>query len=94
MALVLVAVVGALVHRPLSRVPENTMKFSVGLMLATFGIFWSVEGTGIDWPGADVAILGILLFLTLISLGLVVVFRQLHQRQALAAASTVWEIER
>jgi uncharacterized membrane protein len=87
-ALVLVVVVGALVHRPLSRVPENTMKFSVGLMLATFGIFWSVEGTGIDWPGADVAILGILLFLTLISLGLVVVLRQLHQRQALAAAST------
>jgi uncharacterized membrane protein len=87
-ALVLVVVVGALVHRPLSRVPENTMKFSVGLMLATFGIFWSVEGTGIDWPGADVAILGILLFLTLISLGLVAVLRQLHQRQALAAAST------
>src|SRR5204862_880697 len=40
-ALALVALVGALVHRPLSRVPENTMKFSVGLMLATFGIFWS-----------------------------------------------------
>ena len=46
-ALVLVVIVGALVHQPLSRVPENTMKFAVGLMLATFGIFWSVEGTGL-----------------------------------------------
>jgi len=54
-ALLLVVVVGALIHQPLSRVPENTMKFAVGLMLTTFGIFWSVEGTGIAWPGADVA---------------------------------------
>jgi hypothetical protein len=43
-ALVLVVIVGALVHQPLSRVPENTMKFAVGLMLATFGIFWSLRG--------------------------------------------------
>ena len=47
-ALVLVVVVGMLVHEPLRRVPENTMKFAVGVMLATFGIFWSVEGTGIE----------------------------------------------
>jgi S1-C subfamily serine protease len=57
----------ALVDQPLSRVPENTMKFAIGLMLAAFGIFWSVEGTGIAWPGADVAILYNLAFLTLIS---------------------------
>lgn len=87
-ALLLVVVVGALVHRPLSRVPENTMKFSVGLMLATFGIFWSVEGTGIQWPGADVAILGILGFLTLVSLGLVAVLRRMRDQQTLIAAST------
>jgi len=80
LALALVVVVGAFVHRPLSRVPENTMKFSVGLMLSTFGIFWSVEGVGIDWPGQDVAILGILAFLTVASVGLVALLRRLHDR--------------
>jgi uncharacterized membrane protein len=86
-ALVLVVIVGALVHQPLSRVPENTMKFAVGLMLATFGIFWSVEGTGMVWPGADVALLGIFVFLTLVSLGLVAVLRRMYERQALIAAN-------
>jgi len=80
LALALVVIVGALVHRPLSRVPENTMKFSVGLMLSAFGIFWSVEGVGIDWPGQDVAILGILAFLTVASVGLVALLRRLHDR--------------
>src|SRR6266508_2891368 len=87
LALGLVAVVGALVHQPLSGVPENTMKFAVGLMLSTFGIFWSVEGTGIDWPGGDVAILGILIFLTLAALGLVVALRRRHERATLTTAS-------
>jgi uncharacterized membrane protein len=86
-ALVLVVAVAALVHQPLSRVPENTMKFAVGLMLATFGIFWSVEGTGMAWPGADVALLGILAFLTLVSLGLVAVLRRMSARQALMATN-------
>jgi uncharacterized membrane protein len=63
------------------------MKFAVGLMLATFGIFWSVEGTGMAWPGADVALLGILAFLTLVSLGLVAVLRQMSARHALIAAN-------
>jgi uncharacterized membrane protein len=86
-ALALVAVVGALVHRPLSHVPENTMKFSVGLMLSTFGIFWSVEGVGVDWPGADVAIFGILLFLTIVALALVGILRRLHGRERAGAIS-------
>jgi uncharacterized membrane protein len=85
-ALALVALIGALVHRPLSRVPENTMKFAVGLMLTTFGIFWSVEGAGIEWPGADIAILGILAFLSLVSLGMVIILRRLHERHVLTAA--------
>ena len=85
-ALVLVAAIGALVHRPLSQVPENTMKFSVGLMLTTFGIFWSVEGTGIKWPGADIAILGILAFLTLVSVGLAAALRRSRERHTLVAA--------
>jgi uncharacterized membrane protein len=59
-ALVLVAVVGIAVRAPLTRVPENTMKFAVGVMLTTFGIFWSTEGVGADWPGGDIALLFVL----------------------------------
>jgi len=55
-ALVVVVVVGALVRHPLSRVPENTLKFAVGVMLTSFGTFWAGEGVGIDWPGADGAL--------------------------------------
>ena len=85
-AVVLVSGAGFLAHHPLSRVPENAMKFAVGLMLTTFGIFWAGEGIGIDWPGADAAILAILAFLTLFSLTQV---KWLSQRaQRLAAAGT------
>lgn len=45
--------VGAIVHRPLSQVPENTLKFGVGVMLSAFGVFWTGEGLGIQWPGQD-----------------------------------------
>jgi uncharacterized membrane protein len=53
----LVLLVGSLVHRPLSRVPENTLKFGVGVMLSAFGVFWTGEGLGLDWPGHDLALL-------------------------------------
>jgi uncharacterized membrane protein len=62
-ALVVVVTVGALVRQPLSRVPENTLKFGVGVMLTSFGTFWAGEGVGIDWPG-DEASLGALIVLT------------------------------
>jgi uncharacterized membrane protein len=56
-----VAVVGAgvLVRGPLARVPENTMKFAVGVMLTSFGMFWGAEGAGAHWPGSDAAILAL-----------------------------------
>jgi uncharacterized membrane protein len=54
-----VLVVAAFVRQPLTAVPENTLKFVVGLMLVTFGTFWAGEGMGIEWPGEDVAILAI-----------------------------------
>jgi uncharacterized membrane protein len=66
-ALVIVVGVGVAVHQPLSRVPENTLKFAVGLMLSTFGTFWSVEGTGAQWPGSDAAIIAILAVYTVVS---------------------------
>jgi Ca2+/H+ antiporter, TMEM165/GDT1 family len=52
-----VAAVGLAVHRPLATVPENTLKFSVGVILSAFGLFWTGEGLGIAWPGQDLAIL-------------------------------------
>ena len=70
-ALVAVVVVGALVHGPLSRVPENGMKFTVGLMLTAFGTFWGAEGTGVSWPGGEVALLGLLALYGVVALGLV-----------------------
>ena len=56
-ACVLVAVIGAAIHRPLARVPENALKFAVGVMLSAFGLFWTGESFGVDWPGGDAAIL-------------------------------------
>jgi uncharacterized membrane protein len=54
---ILVLAVGALVHRPLANVPENGLKFAVGLMLTTFGTFWSGEGIGIEWSLGDATLL-------------------------------------
>ena len=55
-ACALVAAVGFAAHRPLARVPENTLKFAVGVMLSAFGVFWTGEGLGVPWPGEDAAI--------------------------------------
>jgi uncharacterized membrane protein len=62
-ALVLVVVAGVLARGPLERVPENTIKFAVGLLLTTFGCFWSAEGAGVDWPGDELSLLALLAFL-------------------------------
>jgi len=56
-------------------VPENTLKFAVGVLLTTFGIFWATEGVGGDWPGGDAAVFGILAFVLLGSLAIVRVER-------------------
>jgi uncharacterized membrane protein len=65
-----VVVAGLVVRGPLERVPENTLKFTVGLLLTSFGIFWGGEGAGIEWPGGDVAILAIIGFVALVSFSL------------------------
>jgi uncharacterized membrane protein len=59
-AAVIVGGLGALLHRPLSQVPENTLKFAVGLLLTTFGTFWAGEGAGVRWLGSDLALLWVL----------------------------------
>ena len=56
-ACIAVLVAGIVIHQPLSRVPENTLKFGVGVMLSSFGVFWTGEGLGVEWPGADLALL-------------------------------------
>jgi uncharacterized membrane protein len=58
-AVVAVTLAGVAAHAPLSRVPENTLKFGVGVMLTSFGIFWGAEGAGSHWPGGDAALLAI-----------------------------------
>jgi uncharacterized membrane protein len=75
-ALVVVAGAGVLVRAPLAAVPENTLKFAVGVMLTTFGTFWATEGAGVHWPGSDAAILGVLAFVIALSAGLVTVLRR------------------
>jgi uncharacterized membrane protein len=83
-AIVLVGIVGVLARAPLARVPENTLKFAVGVLLTTFGIFWGAEGAGANWPGEDVAILGVLAFVILLSFAMVALLRR--RRAELAPA--------
>ena len=70
-AVATVVAAGIAVRAPLARVPENAMKFSVGVMLTSFGIFWGAEGAGATWPGGDAALLVIVPGVLLSSLGLV-----------------------
>jgi uncharacterized membrane protein len=82
-AFVIVAAVGVLVRAPLSRVPENTIKFVVGVLLTSFGIFWAAEGAGVDWPGDDAALAGVLVLVAISSFVLVRIVR--HERPAVSA---------
>ncbi len=75
-AVLLVAIAGFAVRAPLSRVPENGMKFIVGVMLTAFGIFWGAEGAGAHWPGEDVALLVLIPAIALYALVLVAVFKR------------------
>ncbi len=60
LAIVVVVAAGAAARAPLAKVPENTMKFAVGVMLSSFGTFWGAEGAGANWPGGDAALLAII----------------------------------
>ena len=71
LAVVMVTAAGLLIRSPLQRVPENQLKFVVGVMLTSFGIFWSAEGAGASWPGGDAALLAIIPGVALLALALV-----------------------
>jgi uncharacterized membrane protein len=79
-AVVVVALAGIALRAPLARVPENTMKFVVGIMLTSFGIFWGAEGAGATWPGADAALLVLVPAVALFALALVAVLRRAAAR--------------
>jgi uncharacterized membrane protein len=80
-ALVVVVAAGVLARGPLQRVPENTIKFAVGLLLTSFGCFWGAEGAGADWPGDELSLLALIAFIGGWSWLLVRALRQ--RRQAL-----------
>lgn len=81
-ACVLVLIVGVVVHRPLARVPENALKFGVGVMLSAFGVFWTGEGLGVAWPGEDAAILIFALTFLVAGLATATLARQMRARTA------------
>ncbi len=82
LALLLVIALGLLLHRPLSKVPENQLKFGVGVMLTGFGTFWVGEGIGLEWPGADAAILALIASFLAIALVLVRVCSSMRAKVA------------
>ena len=82
-AVALVVLAGILVRAPLARVPENTMKFFVGVMLTSFGIFWGTEGAGASWPGGDAALLVLIPGVALVSLAMVRWLRRAPAQRAL-----------
>jgi uncharacterized membrane protein len=83
LAVALVVVAGIVARAPLARVPENSMKFAVGVLLTTFGIFWGAEGAGASWPGGEAA-LPVLALVTLAAAAAMV--RDLRRDRPLVAA--------
>jgi uncharacterized membrane protein len=85
-AVVIVTGAGLAIRAPLTRVPENTMKLVVGIMLTAFGIFWGAEGAGAVWPGADAALLVVVPAVALFALALIGLLRRVARTSAPAQA--------
>ena len=79
---VLVILVGVLVRAPMQRIPENTLKYIVGIMLTTFGTFWSGESFGINWPFSDLFLLILVALYLVVSALLVIAIKQRKPREA------------
>lgn len=76
LALIVVVAAGVILRAPLSRVPENALKFDFRALLTTFGTFWSAEGAGVSWPGDETSLLAILAFMLLGSATIVLALRR------------------
>jgi len=87
-AVVLVAAAAMAVRAPLSRVPENTMKFTVGVLLTAFGMFWGAEGAGAHWPGSDAALLVLVPAVALFALALTAALRRVPSAPVAGAPAT------
>jgi uncharacterized membrane protein len=95
-AVLLVGIAGVVVHQPLSKVPENWLKYAVGILLTTFGTFWSTQGAigiatkangaGVEWPLQDGALLVLLVVYLLCSFGLVAILRRQNRRVPMQTA--------
>jgi uncharacterized membrane protein len=81
-AVVVIGVVGAAVYSVVAQIPRSALQLAVGVLLSTFGTFWSVEGIGVDWPASDGAILGLLA----IYLGTAATFIAIERRRVLGYA--------
>lgn len=81
-AFLVVMAAGLMIHKPLARVPENTLKFLVGVMLSAFGVFWTSEGLGAPWPGGDLALLGLVAAFAAAALALVALVKPRAQAAA------------
>lgn len=79
-AIVIVVAAGIAVREPLARVPENTLKFAVGVMLTGFGTFWGGEGAGVRWPGDDASLVAVIAIFALTAVALVAWLRQLRTK--------------
>jgi uncharacterized membrane protein len=79
-ALAAVVLLGVALHRPLALIPENALKFAVGVMLSAFGVFWLGEGFDLAWPGQDLSILGLIAAFALTAIACVLIARHQAQR--------------
>jgi uncharacterized membrane protein len=92
-AIVLMALAGLAARAPLARVPENTLKLAVGVMLTSFGTFWAAQGAGAAWPGDDAALLAIIPGVALASLALTIRLRRLSHAAPTAPEAAVTPAE-
>jgi uncharacterized membrane protein len=99
LALLCVLALGVWLHRPLARVPENTLKFAVGVMLTAFGTFWVGEGMGLHWPAGDLAILLLIALYLVLAACMVALCRRLrasaaprppHAKGTAAGSGSAW----
>jgi uncharacterized membrane protein len=90
-AVLAVVVVGTIARAPLSRVPENTLKYAVGVLLTSFGLFWGVEGAGADWPGGDAAIPALIVLVLGTAMAYVSLLRRRHGRRSAPSAAAAAE---
>ena len=94
LAVLIVAASGFALRKPLAQVPENTMKFAVGIMLTSFGIFWGAEGAGAIWPHTDASLLAIIPFISLTSFILVQILKSKKAKSpANINVSTISELD-